>query len=426
MTASQNSKQSPVNKPGQAGNTGHAGPGTNTPPAYQNILVINLMHIGDLMLVTPVLRTLRTNYPQARITMLTDKGLRELVEHNAHINECLLIEKHGKDDGIAGLWCFIRREIRPRHFDLVINLHRNERASAIAAFSGAQRIVGYAKPGFALFFDKVLQNPSVAHHVGRGPGQLLPPFRYVPGWKHQVTAHLEVLTQAVGVTQIDDGGLEMWLPPEREAEAAALWAQTFQPEDRVVAFNIGASWPTKRWLDSSFAACADQLIARGYHVAFFGGPMDREMVDACVAQMAEKDSAQLHIFTGKVNLAVLAGLLRRCCLMLTTDSGPMHIGVAMNVPIVTMFGASPVPGFYPYDAKDVLIRAPEPCHPCGQHTCPRAGEENLACMKRISVATVMHYVDELLTRFGAQPACKLPDHYGEYQCRIVDADFIGE
>lgn len=393
---------------------------------YQNILVINLMHIGDLMLVTPVLRTLRTNYPQARLTMLTDKGLRELVEYNEHIDACLLIEKHGKDDGIVGLWRFIRREIRPRHFDLVINLHRNERASAIAAFSGARRIVGYAKPGFALFFDQVMQNPSVAHHVGRGPGHLFPPFRYVPGWKHQVTAHLEVLQEAVGLQQIDDGGLEMWLPPEREAEAQTLWEQTFQPTDKVIAFNIGASWPTKRWLDSSFAACADQLIARGYHIAFFGGPMDRAMVEHCIVQMQAKDSAQLHIFTGKVNLAVLAGLLKRCCLMLTTDSGPMHIGVAMHVPIVTMFGASPVPGFYPYDARDVLIKAPEPCHPCGQHTCPRAGADNLACMKHISVATVMRYVDELLTRFGSRPAYELPHPYGTYQCRVVEAQLTGE
>ena len=387
---------------------------------YQNILVINMMHIGDLMLVTPVLRTLRTNYPQARITMLTDKGLRELVEENKHIDECLLIEKHGRDNGIAGLWRYIRREIRPRHFDLVINLHRNERASAIAAFSGAKRIVGYSKPFFSLWFDKVMQNPSVAHHIGHGPWHLFPPFRYVPGWKHQVTAHLEVLQQAVGVEKIDDGGLEMWLPVAREAEAEQLWETEFAPEDKVIAFNIGASWPTKRWLDKYFAQCADQLIARGYHIAFFGGPMDREMVDACIAQMQAKDSGQLHIFTGRVNLAVLAGLLRRCCLFLTTDSGPMHIGVAMNVPVVTMFGASPVPGFYPYDAKDVLIRAPEPCHPCGQHTCPRAGEDNLACMKKITPETVMHYVDELLAKYEGQPACELPPHYGEYQCRVVD------
>ena len=65
---------------------------------YQNILVINLMHIGDLMLVTPVLRTLRANYPQARISLLADKKLADLVQYNKHIDECLLIDKKGKDD----------------------------------------------------------------------------------------------------------------------------------------------------------------------------------------------------------------------------------------------------------------------------------------------------------------------------------------
>ena len=117
---------------------------------YNNILVINLMHIGDLMLVTPVLRTLRANYPQAEITLLADKKLADLVVHNQWIDECLLIDKKGEDNR---LWAFIRYifKIRRKNYDLVINLHRNERASALAAFSGAQTIVGYSKPFFSLF-----------------------------------------------------------------------------------------------------------------------------------------------------------------------------------------------------------------------------------------------------------------------------------
>lgn len=386
---------------------------------YNNILVINMMHIGDLMLVTPVLRTLRANYPQAKITFLTDKSLRDLVAYNQYIDECLTLEKHGREGTLSGLWKFIQG-IRAKHFDLVINLHRNERASAIAAFSGAKMIVGYSKPGFSLFFNKVMNNPSVAHHIGHGPWHLLPPYRYVPGWKHQVIAHLDVLRECLGITKIDDGGLEMWLPKEAEAKAEKIWQETFAPEDKVIALNIGASWRTKRWLDTYFAQCADVLIQRGYHIAFFGGPMDQQFVDACVAQMQNKDSKQLHIFTGKVNLTVLAGLLKRCCLFLTTDSGPMHIGVAMNVPIVTMFGASPVPGFSPYDAKDVLIRSAESCSPCGIHECPREGQENLACMKKIIPAVVMKYVDELLMEYKGEPAYKLPSHYGQYQCRVID------
>ena len=386
----------------------------------QSILVINMMHIGDLLLVTPVLHALRHACPAAKITLLTDRSLRDLVAENKNLDELMLIDKHGADRSLTALLRFIRR-VREKHFDLVINLHRNERASAIAAFSGAKRIVGYSKPGFSLLFDKVMQNPSVAHHIGWRPLNLFPPYRYIPGWKHQVHAHLDVLREAVGIEDIDDGGLEIWLPESAEREAAGLWQQKFAPEDQVIAFNIGASWRTKRWIDKYFAETADRLIARGYHIAFFGGPMDLDMVRACVGQMKTGSRDHLHVFTGKLNLAVLAGMLRRCCLMLTTDSGPMHVGVAMNVPIVTMFGASPVPGFYPYDAKDVLIKASVPCHPCGLHECPHKGEENLACMKNISVDTVMKYIDELLDAFHGQPAYQLPAHPGAYACRVAEA-----
>ena len=359
------------------------------------------MHIGDLMLVTPVLRTLRTNFPRARITLLVDKKLRDLVEHNRHIDDCMLIDKKGADDHFLSFFHYIQK-VRVRHFDLVINLHRNERASALAAFSGAKHIVGYAKPGFSLFFDMVLPNQKAV--------------------MHQIHSHFEVLEKAVGIPKdkIDDGGLELWITDEADAEAARVWKEHFAEGAKVIAFNIGASWKTKRWIDSYFAECADRLVRRGYKIAFFGGPMDEALVAACIAKMEERESEHLHIFTGKVSLAVLAGLLARCSLFLTTDSGPMHVGVAMNVPIVTMFGASPVPGFYPYDAKDVLIKTPEPCHPCGIHECPRKGKENMACMKNIPVDAVMKYVDELLEAYHGAPAYKLPAHYGAYKCRVIE------
>jgi len=385
---------------------------------YKNILVINLMHIGDLMLATPVLRTLRANYPQARISILVDKKLADLVRCNKHIDECLLIDKKGQDNSIGGIVRYIGR-IRQKHFDLVINLHRNERASAIAAFSGAKRIVGYAKPGFSLFFDKVMQNPSVAHHIGWGPGGIFPPHHYVPGWKHQVHAHLEVLQEAVGVEKIDDGGLEMWLPQEAQDSADKIWQESFLPGLKVIALNIGASWETKRWLSSYFAQCADELIEDGYGIAFFGGPMDKEMVDSCLSQMKQGNSNKITIFTGKVSLAELGALLGKCALFLTTDSGPMHVGVSQNVPVVTMFGASPVPGFYPYDGRDVLIKAPVDCHPCGIHKCPHQGEDNLACMKKITPDIVMKYVRELLDKYGAQAGHTVRE-YGNYACRVVD------
>ncbi len=365
---------------------------------YKKILVINLMHLGDLMLVTPVLRTLRKNFPAAHIALLADKKLADLVKLNRHIDECILIDKKGVDDKIFNFAKFIFK-IRAKNFDLVINLHRNERASAIAAFSGAKKIVGYSKPFFSLFFTKVLPNLKAV--------------------KHQIHSHFDVLREAVGVEEIDDGGLEMWIDDAAKTSAEKIFQKNFSADTKVIAFNIGASWLTKRWLDEYFAECADNLIGRGYGVAFLGGTMDREIVAACVEKMREKNNPLLKIFTGDLSLAELAGFLDKCVLFLTTDSGPMHVGVARNIPIVTMFGASPVPGFYPYDAKDILIKTPEPCHPCGKHICPKSGAENLACMKKIPVAVVMKYVDELLASYG-QPAEKIPRVGGQYKCRVIE------
>ncbi len=382
---------------------------------YKKILVINLMHIGDLMLVTPALRTLRKNFPESYIALLADKKLSDLVAYNKNIDECVLIDKKGADDHFFSFIKFIFK-IRKKNFDLVINLHRNERASAIAAFSGAKKTVGYSKPGFSIFFDKVMPNPSIAQHLKDGFKT-----KYVPGSQHQVKSHFDVLREAVGIEKIFDDGLEMWIPKEIEDEATNIFKNNFKSDDKVIAFNIGASWITKRWIDSYFAECADRLIEKNFSIAFLGGPMDIEIVNSCIEKMKHKDNQKTKIFTGKLTLGQVAGFLDNCVLFLTTDSGPMHIGVARNIPIVTMFGASPVPGFYPYDEKDILIQSPEPCHPCGNHICPRIGDENMACMKKISVDSVMKYIFELLDEYG-QKAKDIKRICGKNQmrcCRII-------
>ena len=225
---------------------------------YQNILVIHLMHLGDLMLGTPVLAALRQQYPAARITLLADKKLADVVAANEHLDECLLIDKKGADGGILGILRYAMR-LRKNHYDLVINLHRNERSSALAAFSGGRRIVGYAKPGFALAFD----------HVSPSQNQVM----------HEVHSHYAAL-RAAGVLNADGtAGLEMWIPPAATEEAERLWQAHFAPTDKVIALNIGASWATKRWIDVYFAVVADTYLRRGYHIAVMGGPMDREMVE---------------------------------------------------------------------------------------------------------------------------------------------------
>ena len=365
---------------------------------YQNILVIHLMHLGDLMLGTPVLAALRQQYPAARITLLADKKLADVVAANEHLDECLLIDKKGADGGILGILRYAMR-LRKNHYDLVINLHRNERSSALAALSGGRRIVGYAKPGFALAFDQV--SPS--------QNQVM----------HEVHSHYAAL-RAAGVLHADGtAGLEMWIPSAAKEEAERLWQAHFAPTDKVIALNIGASWATKRWIDAYFAVVADTYLPRGYHIAVMGGPMDMEMVEECRARMEEREHPHLHIFTGQVSLGVLAGLLSRCILFITTDSGPMHVGVAMHVPVICMFGSSPIPGFYPYDARSISVRAPVSCHPCRIHECPLAGEEHMMCMKRMPPDLILQYADQILREESEHAACDLPAPT-DFETRVVE------
>lgn len=265
------------------------------------ILVINLMHIGDLLLVTPVLRTLRTNYPDAHIALLADKKLEDLVKHNRNLSELITIDKKGYHNTLPRYLRFVG-DIRRRKFDLVINLHANERASFIAAFSGAGRIVGYSTWGLGRFFDFVLENRKRI--------------------KHQVHAHFDVLTEGLGLTCIDDRGIEMWLDNAAEQAAAKLWEAALPEQGRpVVGLNIGASWQTKRWPKEYFAALADRLIDAGYGIAYFGGPMDEKIVRDAVAMMRHKDCPHLAVFTGKVSLLELAALLSQCRVVVTNDSG---------------------------------------------------------------------------------------------------------
>jgi len=331
------------------------------------------MHIGDLLLVTPVLRTLRTNYPAAHIALLADAKIADLVKYNENLDQLIAIDKKGHHDKF---WNYLQliQAVRREKFDLVINLHRNERASFIAALSGAEKVVGYSTVGPNLFFDKVLENRKAV--------------------KHQIEAHFDVLRETLGITRIDDWGLEMWLDQEAETAAERLWQEVFLDSAAmpVVGLNIGASWPTKRWPQEYFAELADRLLDLGYGIAFFGGPMDIGLVEETLGLMKHSASRKVAVFTGRVSLLVLAALLKKCRVFVTNDSGPMHVAVAMGVPLVSMFGASPVIGFSPYNNISVVLKSSLPCHPCYEHSCRR---KDLGCMYGITVDLVLEETLEL-------------------------------
>lgn len=356
---------------------------------YNKILVINMLHIGDLLLATPVLTTLRYNYPQAHIALAADAKIDGLVRYNKDIDELIAVDKKGYHNKLGNFLKLIKT-IRKRQFDLVINLHPNERASALAAFSGAKKIIGYSSFGFGLFFDHLINNKNFDKKLKNRPD--------IP---HQACEHLEMLKLVLGIEPKDEG-LKMEIDEATMAWANERWFAEFgNNKFKVIGFNTGASWPTKRWTTGGFAAVADNLLRQGYGVAFFGGPMDAENVREILSKMEYGQHARLAVFTGQVNLLELAALIRKCAVFLTNDSGPMHVAVAQQAKVVSIWGSSNEVGFAPYSSADVVITAPGiSCRPCGQHNC-----DHHSCMREITADTVLRYV---LAAAGASGDAPLP------------------
>lgn len=344
---------------------------------YKTILVINMLHIGDLLLATPALRTLRANFPDAHIALLADAKIDALVRYNQNIDELISVDKKGYHNKL-GNYLKLILDIRKRHFDLVINLHPNERASALAAYSGGKKIVGYSSPGFGIFFDHVLNSQNFDRRLKNRPD--------IP---HQVQEHLQLLAKTLDIKHFEDQGLEMWLDEATIEKAESTWFSAFGNQYfKVIGFNTGASWPTKRWTPAGFAAVADDLLARGFGVAFFGGPMDVENVAQIRSLMKRGDHPRIAVFTGRTDLLQLAALLGKCSAFLTNDSGPMHVAVTQKTPTVAIFGSSNEVGYKPYDATSVVLTTPTvTCRPCGQHHC-----DHHSCMVDITPATVSRQV----------------------------------
>lgn len=342
---------------------------------YKRILIINLMYIGDLLFTTPLLRTLRTNFKEADIVMLADEKNCNVLQQNPHISELIAIDKKGYHNKFKNYIRLIT-DIRQRNFDLVINLHRNERASTIAAFSGAKKIIGFSAKGLGIFFDKVIPERTDIH---------------------QVDAYLETL-QAAGIEQTDNQGLEIWINKQTQKKADKTWQEAFSQSPYglcgmeqdggslpfpVIGINTGGSWPTKRWTKAGFASLADKLLVNGYGIAFFGGPMDKDDVEQICALMKEHANPRLGIFTGKTTLLEMAALVKKCSLLVSGDSGPMHIAVAQKVPVVAIFGPSDSVRYAPYKQPNAVIVANKNCLACGRHQCDEHG-----CMKDITAELI--------------------------------------
>lgn len=345
---------------------------------HKKIIVTFLMHLGDLILITPFLQVLRRHATGSDITLVVDEKLADVVRYNPNIDQLVTVDKKGKDNSVGALW-HIGRNLHRNHYDILINLHPNERTSFLAFAIHAREFDGMSHFLFRPFMHRYTRLDRT--HL------------------HAADMYINVLEQ-MGIEDRRNDGLQFLTCPAWEQTAHEFYAaQGVETGDKLIGFNIGSAVPQKRWPPRRFASVADYFSENGYRCVFFGGPMDIDMV----REAAELMKYPPVIATGKFSLGELAAAIRWCSLFITNDSGPMHVAVSQKVPVVALYGPSN-PMFYgPYTDKAIVLESTDH-YEVGKSMKKIIKEGKYQGISVISAAQVIEAAEELLQRYPQQAA----------------------
>lgn len=334
------------------------------PLHFDAVLVIGPNWIGDAVMSTPALANLRRGLPKAKIDLLVPRYVGPLFEEHPHVDRVLIHDD--RQPWPARLAHLLA--LRQHRYGAMVLLPNSLRSALYAWLVGSPIRVGYATDGRSW----LLTHPVSAVNDGE-------PL-------HQVEAYLR-LVEALGLPVVDQLPM-LAATVKAETEAERLWsAHGFGRDEPVIGICPGAAFgPAKRWWPARFAALADRLIAEGgWRVVFFGSFQEIPLVEHIRTVMTHEAVS----FAGQDTLDSFVALAARCAVMVTNDSGSMHIASAVGTPVVSLFGPTDPRRTAPMSAAVTVLRHDLPCSPCFRTTCPYADHP---CMRLIEVDDVYRAV----------------------------------
>ncbi|WP_455388862.1 lipopolysaccharide heptosyltransferase II [Petrachloros mirabilis] len=347
----------------------------------KNILVRGPNWLGDAVMCEPALRGLRLIAPDAIISLLVKPAVAELFMGHPAINHLVLYEDKGRHAGLSGKWA-LAGELRKANFDLALLFQNAFEAALLAFVAGVPRRYGYATDGRSL----LLSDPVAV------------PDRRVP--VHQVQYYWNLL-RPMGLTgEPSTPGLCV-AQDEDQAMAARLEKMGIVEGNMVIGLNPGSTYgDAKRWLPERFAEVTNRLCqtfsaSQGKRAsAIVFGAKGEESLGHEIARRLSMPSA---VLSGSTSIRELMAAVKRCAVLLTNDTGPMHIASAFRVPVVAVFGPTDWRMTSPYGTKHVIVRQPVDCAPCLLRECPI----DHRCMTWVSVDQVYEAAIELMQGLGA-------------------------
>lgn len=355
-----------------------------------NILVVKLSSLGDVTHTLPALTTLRRHWPEAHLTWLVEPAALDILRGHPALDRIIvwprpewvgLVRRFRWVSAGRRLTAFLR-ELRDTRYDLVLDFQGLAKSALWVLASRSGRKVG-GGPGrrrnelaWIAYHQRVAGIDPAAHAVERNLG----------------------LLEGIGLARLPLR-YDFPISPAARGEAEAMLAGLGPGvSGDFVAVNAMTRWPTKNWTPAGFARLADLLQSQGKPVVFTGAPGDRAALDAIAAVL----TTPMHRLDGRTSLPVLAALFSRARVVVSTDTGPMHIAVAMGTPVVALFGPTDPAYTGPYGPTHRVLRAGVPCSPCFKKECRTQWVEEHACMRRLSPEAVAAAVIERWERAGGQ------------------------
>jgi len=345
----------------------------------RSIIVKATNWVGDTVLTTPALGTLRKNFPSARITVLARPWVSPLLEHHPCVDE---LWSHDEKQGV-GEYLKVVRRIRSRRFDLGISFPNSFSAAFLLWAGVVKRRIGHQTYHRGAFLSDAIEVSSAILRA------------------HQVHYYLHILKNLCDVEQTEATLFLFVTDEERASIRERLKQEGIGESDMLVLLNPGARYGSaKRWDPERYAEVADYLTERhGAHVVAIGSKYDSPIVEE--VQSAGKHDL-IH-YAGNTTLRELMALIERANLLVTNDSGAMHIAAAFNVPLVAIFGSTDWRTTYPFSENAVVVRKDTACAPCLLRECP----EDHECMKKIEVKDVIEALETLLAKKTSREAVHL-------------------
>ncbi|MBM3253454.1 MAG: glycosyltransferase family 9 protein [Candidatus Omnitrophica bacterium] len=306
---------------------------------YKKTLVISLQGIGDLLLTTPLLRGIKENIPESKLSVLTFKANKDILSDNPYVDDMILVDPTSFVSILKVLF-----ELRERHFDLTICAYPSGLRSAFLGYlSGAPTRFGQ---GLSLFnkYHWLFTKQTPITEV-----------------KHAILMNLDFLR----LLNIDSEGLNYDLTlnldkKDKKFASEFLNNSNVSDEDLLITIHIGGG-KDKAWSKERFAQIADELIERyGARILFLGSKKEFPAVNSIIQLMKNKS---LNLVS-KTTLMQMAALLEKSHLLICNNSGPMHIAAALKIPTISISGPVDPRIHRPWGQNHIVLQKALECSPC--------------------------------------------------------------